>query len=467
VTARAFEAWSGEWWAQVIRVLLLAAVALLFLDAAATVELVYTIRPSYALLAGASVLGAPFVVRGWLRIPAAVRWAAAAVLGAYVLAALFGDAEVVASDERGGSHRSLVYLADLIVGLAVTGLVVDLAPDLDRLRPLLWALIGSGAVASLYGIYQWFGLHYEWPLTDVNNAATNSENFDLGLLGWQRIRSTFPEPHFLASYLVAVIPVAGTLAVGSGRSARWVAGAAAAMLLATAMAASAPAWCVFALSLTGGLAVFGVARGRVGLAAVSAGGLTLVAVVGVLFVANPAPLAGLTGRSGGALEDSARFRTHAWHEGRLVWATRPVLGFGPGQSSVRLGYAIQQASNPDPSGRQEPPPLRSAHGLWLASLIDAGVIGFAAWTGFFAVLFGLGARALMRMPTWPVLGIFVATLAAVVSREVSGDRLEVRVWVLIGILLAAERVSSAAAAPPSPPASERSARSTRRPPPTR
>jgi hypothetical protein len=57
------EAWSGRRTEQAALTLIAAAAAVLFLDAAATVHLVYTIRISYLCAAAAVAVGAPFVVR--------------------------------------------------------------------------------------------------------------------------------------------------------------------------------------------------------------------------------------------------------------------------------------------------------------------------------------------------------------------------------------------------------------------
>lgn len=96
------------------QVLIALACAGLFLQSAATVEVVYTFRVSYLLSALAVVVGLPYVVAGSRALPSWLVIGAVALVVVYVAADLLGDEEVLQGSARGGSHRDVVFLADLL-----------------------------------------------------------------------------------------------------------------------------------------------------------------------------------------------------------------------------------------------------------------------------------------------------------------------------------------------------------------
>ena len=109
-----------------------------------------------------------------------------------------------------------------------------------------------------------------------------------------------------------------------------------------------------------------------------------------------------------------------------------MLGHGPGQSAVRLAYRPEGAAIRP--GLEAPVVLGSAQGLWAAALIDVRLVGLAAWAALLGGLFALGIRAFMGAPSWRSVAIVGAAAAAVVLGQVAGDRLELRVWLLLGML---------------------------------
>src|SRR5205085_7666067 len=153
------------------------------------------------------------------------------------------------------------------------------------------------------------------------------------------------------------------------------------------------------------------------------------AVGAPVIASSPRALSAVTGRNETQLVVSSNFRSDAWAGAEKVWATRPVLGRGPGQSSVQLALQAE--------ARKETPVLSSAQGLWAASLIDAGVLGFGAWLLFLGGVLVLGGRELYRRRSPVLLAAFAAAASVVVSSELAGDRLETSVWALLGLLLAA------------------------------
>lgn len=432
--------WSSVHVDRLARVLCALAVALLFLEGAATFEVIYTIRPSYVLFSIAIATGAPLVLDGWRRLPSVVRWSAGALLLGYVLAALAGDALVLPGQPRAAGKRDMIYIADLVLGLGVVGLIAGVAKDRRGLFLLLAALLAGAGAAALYGIYQWPARHFNWPLADLNNALNTSGisrgsiSSGTGLLGWARIRGTFREPHLLATFLAIALPVAVGL-VGSHRPLLRIAAGSAVLTTGAALVLtlSVSTWAVLALASLPALCVLAIARGWKARAALAAAAAMVVAILAPLVIAQPQTVTSITGRDPVHLEISTRSRTDAWQAAVGVWSSRPVLGYGPGQSAVRLaGDPLNLRGD-----RSGPAILGSAHGVPLAALIDAGLVGFCLWLLLFGGVVFIGARAVLREPTSLLSGLFAAALVAILAGLVAGDRLDLVAWVIIGSLLAA------------------------------
>jgi hypothetical protein len=434
---RLLAAWRSPLMARCARALTLAGAATLFLQSAATVDVVFTVRVSYVLLMAALVVGAPWAWSGWRALPWWLAVAAAALLLIYVLATLFGD-EVVLAAGRSGRSRSLVYLGDLALGLGVLGLVRGLWDNDEGRGPLIAALALGGIAAGVYAFYQWPAQHFGLPLHDVvttgdSNGVTTGGLQGNGVLGWERVRGTFLEPHFLGTFLASMLPlvVAWGLA-GSRRTLHVSAVGAAGMLVALLLTASVPSWFCFGLATLITAALGATARGHVRAAAACACVAAVACVLAPLTLARPEAAAALTHRSADSMVVTTRFRTEAWDQAVDLWATRPILGFGAGQSSVRIALATEGTGATA---------LPSAQGLWAASLVDVGILGFAAWAVLLVGIVALVARAAWRRPSAEALLVFASVLASCLSSAVAGDRTELRVWVVLalGLALACER----------------------------
>jgi O-antigen ligase len=423
------------------RGLVLASAGALFLHDAATVGVSYTLRISYALMALACALGLPFVIRGWRSAPAGVKLAASFLLLVYVISGLVGVNPVLAGQGRGSSTRWIVYLVDLGVGLASVGLLLGLFRDGRRIRQLAIALAVGGVVAATYGIYQWLAQRYGLPLSNVDNAP-NSDNFTtgarvqgLGLLGWERVRGTFVEPFAFGIYLAAILPL--VTQIFPRRDTRSRLYALTAVLVtggALILTDSSLAWaCLFGAGAVVATGV-GISVGRPVLAGAAGGAAVLLAILCVAAVAEPGVLSTVTARSDSQLHLTLSARTNAWGESADIWSQRPVLGYGPGASSVKLARrdnAVGVTSSPVVLG--------SAYGIWASSLIDAGVFGILAWLILFgAVLYYAGSVAVNSSS--PLLWASIAAvLASVLASQVGGDRLDLRVWVFMAFALLVSR----------------------------
>ena len=425
-----------------VRALVLAACTTTFLQSAGTLELVYTVRPSFVLMAIAVALGLPLVWRGWRSAPAWVSWSAAALAATYLICALLNTGTTTGLT-RAGAHRELAYLGDLAIGLGGFGLVNALWANGVRVRDLMKALVLSGALAAAYAVYQWPAQIFGWPFADVlsvadSNAVTSGGSQGAGLFGHERVRGTFLEPHFLGTFLASILPLTFALAAGMTTTRRRVplAVAAALMLLALVFTASAPAWAVLLTCVLGVAVCLWIGRGHSTAAAVAAALFVTFLFMVPVTTAYPGILSDVTGRSSADLALTSDFRIQTWDRAIDIWSRRPVAGYGPGQSSVQLTLEI--------SG-QDAPGLLSAQGVWAAALIDCGVVGLGFWLLLLGGIVGRGLWSLVRRPSVQLAALTIAALVAVASALISGDRLDLRVWVLLGMLAA---IVARAAPPP-------------------
>jgi O-antigen ligase len=424
--------------------LVLASAALLFLHDAGTVGVSYTLRISYALMALACVLGAPFIVRGWRSAPLEVRLAASFLGLVYLVSGLIGINPVLPGQARGSSLRWIVYILDLGLGLASVGLFLGLFDDKPRIRRLTAMLVLGAILVALYGIYQWFAQHYGLPFSNLDNAP-NSEGLTVGarfqgngLLGWERVRGTFVEPSVFGAYLVAMLPLVAYLLAGSAARRRyaWAAVLITVVALVLTDSSLAVTSLIVASALVGTAASIGSARPV--LAGFVAGAAVFMVIALGLLIAEPAVLSSVTARSGSDLHLTVRARTSAWSQATNVWSTRPVLGYGPGASSVKLAYRpeVQVAGL-----ASDPVVLGSAQGIWSASLIDAGVIGLLAWIVMFVAVFYSTISVAIQVASPLLWAAILAALVAVLTSQVGGDRLDLHVWVLIAFALVVSRLT--------------------------
>jgi len=156
-------------------------------------------------------------------------------------------------------------------------------------------------------------------------------------------------------------------------------------------------------------------------------------------LASPQLIGPLVGRSGGELTFTAAFRTETWRTVLRLWAHSPVLGAGPGQSSVLL-TAAHAAPGALPTGA-----LVSAQGVWAAALLDGGLIALGLWLILLGGGIIIGVRALWRYPTGLRWATVAAGGAAVIDVMNTGDRLFPLDWLILALMLAAAAPSYASA----------------------
>jgi len=432
--------------ATVCRALILASAAGLFLHATATVDLGYTLRLSYLLLLVACTLGMRHIAAGWRSIPGHLGLAAVLLLGIYVAAGIAGLDPVLGGQARGSDLRWIVYILDLGVGLATIGLVVELMADSRHMRQLIFALSAGVVLAALYGLYQWAAQHIGLPLADINTAP-NSDGFStghrfqgVGLLGWERLRGTFTEPFFFGSYLALMLPLLFSIAVSRCKGwQRWLGWSAVFVVVLTlALTASTLSWAMLVLSLVLSGALAAVQAGHVLRAGLAGAAVTLSLIAGLALVLDPGALSAVTGRSSSQLRLTVDNRLSAWQQSINAWNAHPLLGYGPGASSVELAY------QPDPRAlglKSAPVVLGSSQGIWASSLVDAGILGLLAWCFFFAAILLSAAMALARSSVEWRWAVLTSAMLGLLLSQVGEDRIELRVWFLLAVLLALARMA--------------------------
>lgn len=420
----------------------------MFLSAVGTVDIGFTIKPSYGLLLLALAAGFPWMLDGWLHAPRRLRQAALILIAVYVLAALLGHPMSLASQTGRSTHRAFAYLADLFVGLGAMGLVSGITHDPNMpidLKKLAKVVALGAVVGGLLGLYQWLARHFGWPLSDLNNAV-NSDGFSYGhryqgagLLGWERARGTFKEPLAMATFLGASLPVVGYAALSSNGRSRvaWSAGSFV-VVAALAVSDSTLGWAATLTAAIVAAVIAGIARGDVRLAAMS-GALVPLLVLIPLGLSDPAAFSAVTGRAPSQLATTMGNRTGAWGRAIDIWEQRPLIGDGPGESAIRLAYRPDGGALR--AGLVAPLVLGSAQGLWAAALVDGGIIEFLAWAAFFVVLLVWLGKRTLRRPAPLALAALAGAVVYIVLAQVSGDRLDIEVWFGLGLALAASRES--------------------------
>jgi O-antigen ligase len=432
--AHVWTLWSSPRAARASRALFLVSAATLFLQSAATVDVAFTIRISYVVGLLALMVGLPFALRGWLELPAWLGVLAAGLLVSYLIPTLLSDQLTLAASTRSGELRSIVYLADIVFGLGLIGLVRGLWSEGGDLRDVVLVLVLSGALAAAYALYQWPAQHFGWPLSEVlttrdSTGTTTAGNQGNGILGWERVRGTFLEPHFLGAFLSGTLPLLAALLPGAGRRSRPALGVVAlALLAALALTSSVPSWAVLGGGMLFATILAAITFGRPLLAGFATAFAVLALLQSPILIASPDALAKLTGRDAGEIVHTTDFRTTTWERMLDIWSVKPVEGYGAGQSAVRLTLNVEGA---------DAPALSSAQSVWAATLVDAGVVGLGMLIGLLGGIIILGVRAVLRRRSWELLWLTCGVMTALLSAAIAMDRLDQRVWIALGVLAAA------------------------------
>jgi putative inorganic carbon (HCO3(-)) transporter len=338
------------------------------------------------------------------------------------------------------SVKELIKWFEVLALYLVVSYEIRAASGSRWVRPLVAALLLSGALAALQGIYQFL--------------------FQVGpdpfiLFGrFMRAYGTFEQPNPYGGYLGLTLPVAVGVAaawllrMGGRLPVRWLAlavGCGGLMLAALVMSWSRGAWLGFAAGLAVMAIAIAVRSGRgvvltITLVAILAyvllaGGVTVLPPSIVARFADLAPQLGLAGLADvrGAEITDANFsvleRMAHWQTALAMWADHPWLGVGIGNYEPTYGpYALPLW----------PAPLGHAHNYYLNIAAEAGLLGLLAYLLlWFLALFGAW-RTVRRANGWS-FGLSLGILGVLVHLSVHNlfDNLYVHAMYLqLAILLA-------------------------------
>ncbi len=300
------------------------------------------------------------------------RWFAGLLGAAWISSAL---ATVFSTDRalslNGGNWRRLGLIPE--TGLLVFALLAAawLARDSQNIRTLLRASSASGALAAMYGIFQYFGLD---PFLPVQAYQAGEGPFTI-----VRPPGTLGHADYFAAWLLFVTFFG--VALARLEKARWrrIAAALASMLAVVAIVLSGTRSAILGL-LAGALLLLLVARPRVSGRVV---GLGIVCVAGsALFFFSPAG-AKLRARVQWSQDDArGGARLLLWRDSLRMAVQRPLAGFGletfgrefPRFESMELARAYPDFYHESP------------HNMFLDAFVQQGGLGLVALVG----LCGLG-----------------------------------------------------------------------------
>lgn len=334
---------------------------------------------------------------------------------------------LVVATSRAETLKEIVKWSEVLV---VTAAALCLVRGRERTRLVAWALILAGVAEAVLGYGQWV-----FSTGDLGPGSTSI-----------RVFGTFAQPNPYAGYLNFALPLALALVFfGEDARERWVAGAAAVLLLGAQVLANSRGGLLGLVAAVVVLAVVGWRRERL------AGWALLIGmpVAAVAWFAHVIPariedavlrqfrLGDLSLSSGVTQANlSTDERLAHWLAGLRMFAAHPVLGVGAGD------YNAAYARFAVPGW---PEPLGQAHNYYINVAAETGIIGLLAFLALTALTIYLGWRvahaAVLARESSRALALgFFAVLVALAVHNLTDDlfvhAMELLVALCIGSLLA-------------------------------
>jgi putative inorganic carbon (HCO3(-)) transporter len=296
----------------------------------------------------------------------------AALLGAAWLAAAIATAFSLhpALSLNGGNWRRfglITWTALLLFTLLAVGW---LAADPKNIRMLLRAACASGALASLYGIFQYFG----WdPLLPATAYQAGEGAFTI-----VRPPGTLGHADYFAAWLVVIVFFGFALRRLEKERWRKLAAGAVSVVAIAAIVLSGTRSALLGL-IVGAIAFAMAGRRRIGKSAVAIGLASLAAVA--LFFVSPAGVK-LRARLHWSLEDArGGARPLLWRDSLRMSAHRPIAGFGPESFATEFPqFESLELARAYPDFYHESP-----HNIFLDALTAEGALGLVALLGMCAL----------------------------------------------------------------------------------
>lgn len=309
-------------------------------------------------------------------------------------------------------------LKEIVKWVEVLALYVLVANEMDAdwSKALVFAFLGTGAVAALQGIYQFL-------------SQAGPEEFVL-FGRFMRAYGTFEQPNPYAGYLGLTFPLAAGLVVAAGVTVGkrvrgwwlvWAAGTGALMLLAIVMSWSRGAWLgvaaaaaamfVAVVARSGRAMLFGVLLVVIVVYVLLVGGLSLVPPSVLQRFSDFLPYLGVADVRGVEVTD-ANFavleRMAHWQSALEMWKDHPWLGVGIGNyEPVYAQYAFPLWALP----------LGHAHNYYLNVAAEAGFLGLVAYLFLWGAALLVSWRATRRATGW-YWGVALGLLGVLVHLSV-------------------------------------------------
>ena len=347
--------------------------------------------------------------------------------GAFTLAMGISAALSARPSTSGIKFTGTVYL----VGLAVTSINVVRSADILKRVVLCWLAASTvvSLIATMTVVLFFLDRESAWHSLFLHHYGS------LPVGNYPRIQSTFVYPAMLCNYLSS-----GTLLLLSARKVGWINGHWASGLVFLHLIAAA-------FSLTPGLGGFLAASAlwigwvffdsaRPGLGACAAG-LGFLALLLFTLVASfsfwPIETSPYTFQFRGFRLDPTQ-RLLAWQGAFDTFAANPVMGKG-------IGLGVASVLFRAPSGQMQM--LTDAHNTWLSVAAQSGLLGLSAVAALIVHVLrrGWGAATQLSDIQWISRSLLLALFGGFVLQGLVGSFEDSRhLWVLMGLLIASERI---------------------------
>ncbi len=288
------------------------------------------------------------------------------------VSSLFGVAPVVSLF---GSHFNYMGLITrLCFFVLFIALIISVGESEDRLRKVLWPMVGTGFIVALYGVAQAFGID---PFVSPSIYTFSSPDGPL-----VRVCATLGHSDYLGNFLLYTTPLGAGLALSSRGWLKMAAILATLLSLAAiAFSGTRGAW----VGIVVGAAVFvflelkGKATGaafsknrRMVLASV----VVSIVILGSIIAVSPASKS-ISIRTGALLKEGAATsgRNILWRDSLKMVSPFSLIGCGPeGFRKALLGFKSKELARLSPSANNE-----SSHNSYLDTAILFGLPGLIAY----------------------------------------------------------------------------------------
>lgn len=332
-------------------------------------------------------------------------------------------------------ERSVAIFSLALVSVLMYYLVVSIVQDQNMLRKAAKALIVSGILVSLFGLYQFAASYLGWP-------AYNGEYYRPHVGYMTRIQSTTLEPLIFASYLLVVMPITLSLArlKHSFWKQHWLLVGLVIMGLAMILTISRGGYIGLAIAV---LAVFLLSKreilrrmrpGRV----FAALAIFVAGIIVLLFVIAPRGSITMTIYQGARSRTmSAAERKVAIERGINFFRGSPFLGIGIGN----FGPYSNQLAKKTNAG---PKSFDVVNNVPVEVLAESGILGFVAllciWLSYIRTMWLALRRARDEWIYLLIVGLAAAFLALSFQYLTFSPFYAAWTWFLLGLSMAAARI---------------------------